>query len=86
MATPQKFKRKENWSKAEHKMLRNKSIIFGAAPYCQNSYMCIACSRVISIYLQHSVPCNVPDSSTTKASDGKEEYLLERKNAKFENL
>ncbi|WAR28677.1 hypothetical protein MAR_014381 [Mya arenaria] len=37
---------------------RNKSIIFGAAPCCQNSYMCIACRGVMSIYLQHSVPCN----------------------------
>ncbi|WAR01100.1 hypothetical protein MAR_007658 [Mya arenaria] len=59
MATPQKIKRKENWSRAEHEMLRNKSIIFGAAPYCQNSYMCIACSGVMSIYLQ-SVSWNVP--------------------------
>ncbi|WAR16565.1 hypothetical protein MAR_031159 [Mya arenaria] len=58
MTTPQKFKRKENWSRAEHEMLRNKSIIFGAAPYCQTA----TCSSfaVMSIYLKHSVSCNVP--------------------------
>lgn len=54
-------------------------LIFSKHTTCQQQKLCFSINPLPAVLL-------ILDSSTTKASDGKEEYLLERKNAKFENL
>ncbi|WAQ94850.1 hypothetical protein MAR_007321 [Mya arenaria] len=63
MAMPQKFKRKENWSRAEHEMLRlNAQETSPSSLVLHHTAKTATCSSfaVMSIYLQHSVSCNVP--------------------------